>query len=87
MFGFKRPKHPFPGMELYGVVEAAGSDANRFKVGDAVFGETSDYGFGTLGEYICINESAVCIFDKKAESGGVKNQQRRTVLGRLSNSK
>lgn len=59
MFGIMKPKRKIPGMELAGTVEALGPDATSFKVGDAVYGDISDYGFGSFAEYICINEKAV----------------------------
>ena len=59
MFGLRRPKHQIPGMELSGVVEACGPGAQTFAVGDAVFGDTSDYGFGSFAEYVCIGERAL----------------------------
>ena len=59
MFGIFKPKHHIPGMELAGIVEGIGSKVKSLKVGDAVFGDTSEYGFGTFAEYICINEKAV----------------------------
>ena len=58
-FGLTKPKRPIPGMELAGVVEEAGANATLFKAGDAVYGDISNYGFGSFAEYICINEKAV----------------------------
>ncbi len=59
MFGIRKPKRPIPGMELAGTVEALGPDVTAFKVGDAVYGDISAYGFGSFAEYICIHENAV----------------------------
>ena len=59
MFGLMKPKRPIPGMELAGTVEALGAKATKFKVGDAVYGDTSDHGFGSFAEYMCINEKAL----------------------------
>lgn len=59
MFGLFKPKHQILGMELAGFVEGIGADVRRFKIGDAVFGDISAYGFGTFAEYIAINENAV----------------------------
>ncbi len=59
MFGILKPKHKIPGMELSGFVEEIGSKVRGLKVGDAVFGDISGYGFGTFAEYICIDENAV----------------------------
>src|SRR5690606_25665806 len=59
MFGLFKPKHGLLGMELSGTVVALGAKANKFKIGDEVMGDTSEYGFGTFAEYISINEKAV----------------------------
>ena len=59
MFGIRRPKHQIPGMELSGVVEEIGSEVKHLEVGDAVFGDTSAYGFGTFAQYLCINAKAL----------------------------
>jgi NADPH:quinone reductase-like Zn-dependent oxidoreductase len=37
-YGLRAPRTPVPGMDLAGVVEAAGQDVTRFQPGDAVFG-------------------------------------------------
>jgi len=59
LFGLRKPKNPVPGMEAAGVVEAVGPEVTRFEVGDAVYGDTSDHGFGTFAEYLCIHEDAM----------------------------
>ena len=59
MFGFWKPKNPTPGIELAGVVIKIGSEAKLFKEGDTVFGDISDYGFGSYAEFCCINEKAL----------------------------
>lgn len=59
MFGFRKPKRQIPGMELAGTVEALGSDVQNHKIGDGVYGDISDHGFGSFAEYICIHEKAV----------------------------
>lgn len=61
MFGLRKPKIRIPGMELSGTVEALGSKATSFKLGDAVYGDISDYGFGSFAEYICIHEKALAL--------------------------
>ena len=58
-FGLFKPKRPIPGMELSGTVEALGPNANRFEIGNEVYGDISDHGFGSFAEYICINEKAL----------------------------
>jgi NADPH:quinone reductase-like Zn-dependent oxidoreductase len=61
MFGLMKPNNQIPGMELSGVVEALGEKAASFTVGDAVYGDISEYGFGSFAEYICINEKALAL--------------------------
>lgn len=65
LFGMFKPKHSIPGMELAGVVEEIGRGVQNFKVGEAVYGDISNFGFGTFAEYICIDEKAV--INKPAE--------------------
>ncbi|MGB5895224.1 MAG: NAD(P)-dependent alcohol dehydrogenase, partial [Ignavibacteriaceae bacterium] len=48
-------------MELAGIIEALGKNAALFKVGDAVYGDISGYGFGSFAEYICINEKGLVL--------------------------
>lgn len=61
MFGLSKPKNPIAGMELAGIVEGIGSKVSKLKVGDAVYGDISQFGFGTFAEYISIHEDAVLI--------------------------
>jgi len=61
LFGLFKPKHRIPGMELSGTIEAHGSNAKSFKVGDVVYGDISAYGFGSFAEYISINEKALTL--------------------------
>lgn len=46
--GVRAPKHPVPGADVAGLVEAVGAGVTRFAVGDEVFG---DIGWGSLAEY------------------------------------
>ena len=48
-----------PGMEVAGIVEQVGNNATKFKVGDAVYGDISDFGFGSFAEFLCIDEKAL----------------------------
>lgn len=61
MFGLSKPKNPIAGMELSGIVEGIGAKVSKLKVGDAVYGDISHFGFGTFAEYISIHEDAVLI--------------------------
>jgi NADPH:quinone reductase-like Zn-dependent oxidoreductase len=54
-YGLGAPKTPVPGMDLAGVVEAAGPDVTRFQPGDEVFGT----GTGTFAEYARAREGTL----------------------------
>lgn len=54
--------HQFPltlGWDVSGVVEAAGKDVSRFKVGDAVFSRPDIKRNGTYAEYVAIREDEI----------------------------
>jgi NADPH:quinone reductase-like Zn-dependent oxidoreductase len=59
----RRPKHPVPGIDLAGVVEAVGAGVTRFRPGDEVFGETiKGYQWrngGAFAEYAAAPEGAL----------------------------
>jgi NADPH:quinone reductase-like Zn-dependent oxidoreductase len=55
--GILKPKRRILGMELSGVVEAAGRAVRRFKAGDAVLA-SSPFLLGGYAEYICLPEDA-----------------------------
>lgn len=63
LFGLTKPRKRFqrPGMEVAGIIEALGPEVTQFKVGDQVYGDTSNHEFGTFSEYFCVNESALHI--------------------------
>lgn len=56
-FGIFGPRRPIPGMELSGVVEALGPQATKWRVGDKVYGDTSNGGLGTFAELAAVPES------------------------------
>ena len=56
-FGLFRPRRPIPGMELAGTVELLGPNATRWRVGDAVYGDTSNGGLGTFAELVAVPEN------------------------------
>ena len=51
--GLRRPRHPVPGMEFAGVVDALGTEAAGFSTGDRVFGTTGLKG-GAHAQYLTI---------------------------------
>lgn len=65
IFGLTKPKRPIAGMELSGVIEEIGESVTHFKKGDAVYGDISEFGFGSFAEYIAINEKAVVLKPKE----------------------
>jgi len=60
-FGITNPRKKLmiPGMEVAGIVERVGNNATKFKVGDAVYGDISGFGFGSFAEFLCIDEKAL----------------------------
>lgn len=56
--GLRQPKIKTIGSELAGVVEAIGEQVSQFQIGDAVFGDSSEAGFGAFAEYVCAPEDA-----------------------------
>jgi NADPH:quinone reductase-like Zn-dependent oxidoreductase len=55
--GLRKPKIKTLGMDVAGIVEAVGRSVTQFQPGDAVFGDTSEAGFGGFAEYVCAPES------------------------------
>jgi NADPH:quinone reductase-like Zn-dependent oxidoreductase len=54
--GLRRPKHPVPGADFAGTVEAVGSTVTDLRPGDAVFGGTTS---GAFAEYVCVAGTVV----------------------------
>lgn len=59
MFGLFKPKKQILGMELSGVIAEKGNHVTNFEIGDEVYGDTSEFGFGSFAEYIALNPKAV----------------------------
>jgi len=57
--GLRVPKFKTPGKDVAGEVEAVGSNVKEFKVGDAVFGDLSECGWGAFAEYVSVPENAI----------------------------
>lgn len=58
-FGLRAPRNHRIGLDVAGVVEAAGPDAKTFKAGDRVFGDLFALGGGAFSEYVTVPERAV----------------------------
>jgi NADPH:quinone reductase-like Zn-dependent oxidoreductase len=57
--GLRAPRHNRLGIDVAGVVEAAGPDTSRYRPGDEVFADMFSFGNqGTFAEYVCAAEKA-----------------------------
>jgi len=52
--GLLRPKHKILGVDIAGQVEVLGSGVTRFKLGDEVYGNLLDHGYGGFAEYVSV---------------------------------
>jgi NADPH:quinone reductase-like Zn-dependent oxidoreductase len=59
--GILKPKFKTLGMDVAGRVEAVGKDVTQFQVGDEVFGDLSECGFGAFAEYACGTEAVLSL--------------------------
>ena len=59
--GILKPKIKILGMDIAGIVEAIGKDVTQFQIGDEVFGDLSECGFGAFAEYACATEAALSL--------------------------
>src|SRR5258706_2103503 len=59
--GLQKPKYTIPGADVAGRVEAVGSSVTQFKLGDEVFGDLSECGWGAFAEYVCASENALTL--------------------------
>lgn len=53
--GLFRPAKPVLGFDVAGVIDAVGEEVKDWQVGDEVFGDISEYGWGAFGEYLCVS--------------------------------
>jgi NADPH:quinone reductase-like Zn-dependent oxidoreductase len=59
IYGFRKPKHIYPGSDFSGEVIQTGNKTTQFKVGDQVIGDLSGAGFGAFAEMINTSEKNV----------------------------
>ena len=57
--GLRKPKVTILGAEVAGRVERVGVGVQGFNLGDAVYGDISETGFGGFAEYVCVPESSL----------------------------
>jgi NADPH:quinone reductase-like Zn-dependent oxidoreductase len=55
-FGLKKPKINIPGVDISGKIEAVGDNVSSFKIGDGIYCDLSECGFGGFAEYVCVPE-------------------------------
>lgn len=58
-YGLFSPKYPVFGTDIAGRVDAVGTNATRFKVGDRIFADVSEVGFGAFAEYVAVPEEVL----------------------------
>jgi len=56
-FGLKKPRITVPGVDVSGIIESAGPEVRSVNVGDEVYCDLSDSGFGGFAEFVCASES------------------------------
>ena len=54
-----RPRHRIPGSDVAGTVSRLGPGATHVQVGDRVFADLSEEGFGAWAEFVVVRESAL----------------------------
>ena len=59
--GYLRPRIQTLGFDVAGQVEAVGKGVAQFQVGDQVFGDLSECGFGAFAEYVCAPAKALAL--------------------------
>lgn len=57
--GLRKPKYQILGSDLAGIVVNKGHKVSDFVIGDRVFGDMSEEGFGTFAEYKAVHERAL----------------------------
>jgi NADPH:quinone reductase-like Zn-dependent oxidoreductase len=62
LFGLLKPKNSkVHGCDIAGIVEEIGKNVKRYKVGDEVFGDLAEEGWGAFAEYTCVSESELAL--------------------------
>lgn len=60
--GLRKPKkNTILGADFSGIVESIGENVTQFKIGDEVFGDLADHGFGAFAEYALVPEKLLSL--------------------------
>lgn len=59
--GLLKPKHTIPGVEIAGQVEKVGRNITQFHLGDEIFADISECGFGAFAEYVSVPENVLAL--------------------------
>lgn len=59
--GLRAPQNPIMGSDIAGRVEAVGRGVTEFRLGDTVFGDISDRGWGGFAEYVTVSAEALAL--------------------------
>ena len=59
--GILKPKNTILGADIAGRVESVGRNIKLFHIGDEVFGDLSDCGWGGFAQYVCAPENAIAL--------------------------
>jgi len=59
--GRSNPKYKILGADIAGQIEAVGVNVKQFQLGDEVFGDLCQSGFGGFAEYVCARENALAL--------------------------
>ncbi len=58
LYGLRTPKIRIPGVDISGTIEATGDKVREFSIGDEVYCDLSECGFGGFAEYGCVPEKS-----------------------------
>lgn len=59
--GLFKPGYPILGSDVAGIVDELGPEVTQFKIGDEVYGDLTEHGFGAFAEYVSVPESALAM--------------------------
>lgn len=57
--GLFKPRYQILGADIAGIVEAVGDKVTMWKIGDKVYGDISESGWGGFAEYTAVQEDAL----------------------------